>query len=195
MINESEVFHGASVSKLATAVTVLNKIERKEESFSKVVDGSTVDTLLTRMVNRSDNDAWASLNQLVGVDAIQQYGKIIGMDNINVYENQLSPLDVYILLKSLYFNEVLNPEDKVKLFNLMQNTQDESRIPAPIPINIPVAHKSGNYNDVYHDAGIVMYKRPYIIVVFGRGAETLEGRRVIQSISKAVFEYYQTKYK
>lgn len=192
MINENEIFHGASTTKIITAVVILQKIEKGEINFDVKINGQTIKELLTKMINQSDNDAWGTLNTIATHDDRQNLGINLGMSSLNIDDNKLSPLDMKILLRYLYKGQTLMSDDRSFLFLLMQNTQDETRIPNPIPLNIPVIHKSGNIDDVFHDVSIVFYDRPYILIVMGKGTNAGEGRKIIQDVSRTVFTYFQT---
>lgn len=194
LINEKVIFHGASVTKVLTAVSILTMIEKGEEDFARNVgDGQTIEDLLTIMINKSDNEAWDILNQIAGFKNMQHIGEAIGMKGLNVHTNELTAYDAGIFLKSLYRGRVLNRQLTEFLFGIMQKTHDETRIPQAVAPHIPVIHKTGYYEDVYHDAAIIMYEKPYVLVVFGKETTIPKGRKTIQGVSKIVYDFYEKK--
>jgi beta-lactamase class A len=61
-------------------------------------------------------------------------------------------------------------------------------IPAGLPPGTPVAHKTGWFRGVYHDAGIVMPegRRPYVLVVLTRGLpDDAKAHKLVADIARA----------
>lgn len=191
-INEDSIFHGASLTKVLTAVTILDKIEKNQESLSRKIQEETIETLLATLINRSDNRAWQTLNAIAGFNNMQTQGESLGMNNLNVYENELTPKDVATLLESLYYRKVLNEKNRQFLFTLMQDTETEDRLPAGVPEDLKIVHRSGTLDEYLHDAGIVFYDRPYILVVMGKNTNREEGTAAIKEVSATVYKYFKT---
>ena len=70
-------------------------------------------------------------------------------------------------------------------------------IPAGLPANTKVAHKTGSITKINHDAGIVYlpHRQPYVIVVLTRGLEDEKrAHQLIADISQTVYQtIIQTK--
>jgi beta-lactamase class A len=61
-------------------------------------------------------------------------------------------------------------------------------IPAGLPPGTPVAHKTGSFRGVYHDAAIVIPegRRPYVLVVLTRGLlDEAKAHRLVADIARA----------
>jgi len=185
LLNEHKLIYGASLTKVITAVSVLDKIEKNKIKFTP-----NIEKLITAMINRSDNDSWETLNYLVGFNFMQALGKELGMANLNVYGNELTPEDMTNLLDKLYRGDILSETNREFLFALMQDTETEDRIPAGVPENIQVIHKTGTLDDNIHDAGIILTERPYILVVMSKNTNRKEGTKIIQEVSKTIFDHF-----
>ena len=62
-------------------------------------------------------------------------------------------------------------------------------IPAGLPPNVVVAHKTGNITRIHHDAAIVRAERPYVLVVLVRGIDDEdESASLIADVSRIVYE-------
>ena len=74
--------------------------------------------------------------------------------------------------------------------DLLMRTQDTSKLIRGLPSGTRVAHKSGWYNGVANDVGIVSAPRgTYILAVFSEGVPDGEtGNQLIAAISRTVFE-------
>jgi beta-lactamase class A len=61
-------------------------------------------------------------------------------------------------------------------------------IPAGLPLNTPVAHKTGTITRIHHDAGIVYAARPYTLVVLVRGLDDEKASdALIAAVSRLVY--------
>ncbi len=151
-----------------------------------------------RLVNHSDNTAWAMLDRRLGADKISDELENMGTKNSRYYDYRsgyyTTPNDVLLLLEKLadplYTSEELSNE----MLDAMTETSLEDRIPEKLPREVRVAHKTGSYGENFGDAGVVFYKdrqdveRRYYLVVLAKGAGEPEARDVIQNVSLAVYE-------
>ena len=151
-----------------------------------------------RLVNHSDNTAWAMLDRRLGADKISAELENMGIKNSRYSDYNsgyyTTPNDVLLLLGKisdpLYTSEKLSNE----MLDAMTDTSLEDRIPEKLPSEVRVAHKTGSYAENFGDAGVVFYtdeqgvERSYSLVVLAKGAGEPEARDVIQNVSLAVYE-------
>ena len=65
-------------------------------------------------------------------------------------------------------------------------------IPAGLPPGTPVAHKTGSFRGVYHDAAIVEppHGRPFVLVVLTRGIkDEPRAHKLVADITRAVYRH------
>ena len=65
-------------------------------------------------------------------------------------------------------------------------------IPAGVPAGVGVAHKTGWFTGVYHDAAIVEPPRgkPFVLVVLTRGIKELKrAHKLVADITRAVYRH------
>jgi beta-lactamase class A len=151
-----------------------------------------------RLVNHSDNTAWAMLDRHLGADKIKAELENMGLESSRYYDYRsgyyTTPNDVLLLLRKISDPEFTSEELSEEMLDAMTETSLEDRIPEKLPLDVRVAHKTGSYGYNFSDAGVVFYKdgwgveRRYYLVVLARGAGEPEAREVIQSISLAVYE-------
>ena len=188
-INENKRFHGASTTKVLTALSMFKKVEDGKDSLSRNVGGSKIEDLIKVMLNKSDNDSWYLLNNMLGFVYMQKVGANLGMENFDLVINEVTAKDMAVLLESIYSSESLSPYHRNLLFQYMQNTIVENRLPSGVPKGIPVIHKIGTYGTSIHDAGIVLSENPYILVAMSTGTTLETGTKSIQEISKIVYNF------
>lgn len=56
------------------------------------------------------------------------------------------------------------------MFDILQQQQFNTALPAGVPPGTAVAHKTGSITRLHHDAGIVFGPRPYVLVLLVRGS-------------------------
>src|SRR5207253_1497441 len=76
-----------------------------------------------------------------------------------------------------------------RMLDLLSRQQHNDRLPVPLPLNIRLAHKTGELPKLRHDAGIVQAPGgAYVVVVMDEDAPTeAEARAAIVDISQAVY--------
>ena len=223
-INCDEVFESASLYKvflMAAVFTAINEgkfdldtqIGAKLSHLDKILGGRdfgyedfdadetighTIREALARIAAFSDNYAAILLAEKVGWDSIQLIADSVGATNTTI-KNPIttSAEDVGILFEKLYKGEVVSLESSEQVLDLLSKSQMNNRIPAKLPKEVKVAHKTGELAGVRNDAGIVFLDgNPYVIVMMSknlRGED--EGVENLAEISKIVYEYYASNQK
>ena len=57
------------------------------------------------------------------------------------------------------------------MIEILKRQKFNDAIPAGLPPDTAVAHKTGNITRIHHDAAIVFGPRPYVLVLLVRGIE------------------------
>jgi beta-lactamase class A len=151
-----------------------------------------------RLVNHSDNTAWAMLDRRLGEEKIRAELEDMGAEN-SVYSGPLypyytTPNDVLLLLEKISDSRFTSEELSDEMLDAMTDTAFEDRIPEMLPPEVRVAHKIGSYGDNFDDAGVIFYKddqgveQHYYLVVLTSGTSEYEARDAIQNMSLAVYE-------
>ncbi len=187
-INGAKSYHAASTMKLLTAVATYRLLTNSDYTLDTTYGNTTVKNLLESMINQSNNDSWAALNELVGLSAIQQVALDNQMLNTDVYENTTTGHDLTLFLHNLYFGDLLAMEQKKHLLSLMQNTETENRLPQGFSAQIELYHKSGTLlPEAFHDIGIVKGDHNTVVIsILGEKTTEPEGTRIIHTIAKVL---------
>jgi hypothetical protein len=102
-VNGDTAFTAASTGKMIPAIMFLQGVENGKYSLSQRYGSLTGSYLLKQMINRSNNDCWATFNNLLGLANEQAFAAKLGL-NYNPYKNTLSANDYATLLSKLYNN-------------------------------------------------------------------------------------------
>jgi len=163
----------------------------------------TVRDLATLMIIVSDNRATNRLIDLLGGDRINAYIARAGCHGTALArrmmdfaaraegrENFTTPKDMADLFLRLLRRELATPATTAVLMEILRAQQVRDRLPAWVPDDVAIAHKTGNLPGVMNDAGILYLPAgPAVASVFTSDlAADAEGRLAIQEIGRAIAE-------
>lgn len=165
--------------------------------------GSTysVDELLSKMIDISDNTATNMLIRLVGVHSINHTMVDLGLrrtrltgyvrtDNWSVRQAlESSPADMVHLLTMMAKRELVDDWSSNEMISILEDDQINTLLPEPLPQGIAIAHKTGSFFDTLNDVGIVYGDTPYVIAVMTTHLPSLDmGRTFIRALSLMTFQ-------
>jgi beta-lactamase class A len=96
------------------------------------------------------------------------------------------------LLVRLDREELVGPEQDRRMIDLLLGQRIADRLPALLPPDVPIAHKTADLDGFTHDAGMVYLPgRPYVLAVMAQGESPSEGKAIAAEISRLVFGYFR----
>ncbi len=103
-----------------------------------------------------------------------------------------SPNDMCRLLELIYDEDVLSPQSREAVLDILKRQQLNTVIPHALPPGTVVAHKTGSYYSVRCDVGIVFSPTgPYTVAIMAKQMTTGDRLRTdtgLAAISKAVYD-------
>lgn len=152
----------------------------------------SVDCALQTMVQMSGNGAADLLLSRLGVAAINAHIKADGLSNsaITATGAYTSPADVAAVLGSIARGEDVSSDASQRMLDLLSGQQQNDRLPVPLPLEVRVAHKTGELTKLRHDAAIVFAPSgAYALTVLVEDAPTeSDARSTIVDVSRAVYD-------
>jgi len=152
---------------------------------------------LDRMITRSDNATANLLLDKAGAANVNDTMRALGLQETRISGERLttSPRDMLHLLELLATEQdsVKRESNDEMLETLLAQTVND-RLPAQLPRDTPVAHKTGNLDNVVHDVGIV-YSPGATLVVALLASDVSEPGQVTQAeaaLTRAVYDYFNT---
>lgn len=219
--NAAESMPAASTIKVPVMVEVFRQLEEgrfdlnrhvtllardKDYGSGELCDapaGTTysVSTLLSKMIDISDNTASNMLIRLVGRRHINQTMARLGLDHTWLSSDvrtaswsvrttlRTSPHDMVHLLSLMARRQLVDEWSSNEMISILENDQINTLLPEPLPDDVPIAHKTGSFFDTLNDVGIVFEAdAPYVIAVMTTHLPSLSaGRSFIRSLSRAAF--------
>ena len=92
------------------------------------------------------------------------------------------------LMAAIARGQAVSPAASRGMSDILRMQQFNDAIPAGLPADVPVGHKTGNITRIHHDAAIVYAEKPYVLVVLTRGiAEQKTSAALIAGISRVIY--------
>jgi beta-lactamase class A len=215
-INETADFAPASLLKLPLALMFLTEGERNpsiletkllgvqsegslEQHFPSSQKINTtqpysVSELLRRMLNYSDNDAYAVLYAAANKDRLKETFLELGfIDSSRITDETLSVRRYAAIFRALYNSSYLNAELSERTLRWLSMSDFKQGLIAGVPEDVVVAHKFGERLTEdgvkqLHDCGIIYYPdNPYLLCVMTRGLDFDTLATIIGAVSQEVY--------
>lgn len=169
--------------------------------------GFTVKKLVELMIAESDNAATNMLVERLGFDYLNNCFKKLGLKDTNISrkmldfkkrkegeENFTTASDLAFLLEEIYNRRLINKRYSVMCLEFLKKQKMRDRIPARLPADTVVAHKTGLENNVCHDVGIVFTpKGNFLICVLTehKNKTARLAKELIAQVALLTHSYYQ----
>lgn len=217
-INEKENFSPASLLKVPIMIAALKKAEgepgflNKKVAYAQHLDknavpnitdpnllkiGSayTIEQLIERMIEYSDNEAKELLLRNIGEQFILKVMVDIGINvNTNMAADFVSVKDYSGFFRLLYNATYLNRDMSEKALKILSKTSFDRGIIAGLPKGLVVSHKFGEraYLDTdikqLHECGIVYNNgNPYLVCIMTRGTDFSQLASVLSDVSAIIY--------
>ncbi|MFL6213245.1 MAG: serine hydrolase [Blastocatellia bacterium] len=172
--------------------------------YKRIGERATVRELMRLMIIASSNLATNILIERVTPARIMALMRDMGAHHIEVrrgvednkaYErglnNTTTARDLMILLRRIAASRAVSKQASDEMVRLMLDQQFNESIPAGLPKEARVAHKTGSITAINHDAAIVFlpHRKPYVLVVLTRGLnDEARAHQLIAEISRVIYE-------
>src|ERR687886_533016 len=151
----------------------------------------TIDCALRSMVEMSGNTAADLLVDRLGLQTVTAQMHSLGLDHSALTDDTAftSPGDVAHVLEAIGRHAAVSASASDRMLELLSRQQHNDRLPAPLPLAVRLAHKTGELPKLRHDAGIVLAPGgSYVVVAMVDDApDEAEARAAIVDVSQAVY--------
>lgn len=152
----------------------------------------TVTQAMTRVATISDNYAAIMLVEKIGWEKVRAQAKAIGANDTSIKDPiTTTAYDIGLFFKKLYLKQVVSENASNKIIELLALSRLNNRIPALLPDELKIVHKTGELARARNDAGIVFLEgNPYLIVMLSKDLKYEDdGIETLAEISKMSYEY------
>ena len=157
--------------------------------------------LCEQMITISSNLATNVLMEKLGIERIRATVTRLKAPGMNVLRgvedqkafdkgmsNQTTGRALMTLLTAIVDGTAASKNSCAQMQEILKRQKFNDGIPAGVPKDIAVGHKTGTITAIHHDAAIVYAKQPYILVVMTRGmADEKKSDLLIAEISRIVY--------
>ena len=203
-------FPMASTVKVAVAALYLAQVDHGRRSLDDTINGVPARSLIRRMLVHSDNRSTdILLNDLGGPRAVHDWLQDNGVSGLRVdrniadllrskrdlwdYRDSSTPVAMIDLLRRIYKAELIKPESRNYLLDLMAQCQTgRNRMKALLPFGTPVEHKTGTLNGLTDDVGFITLPdgRRVAVAIFARGGR--DRPRTIAESARAIYDGFKS---
>lgn len=171
--------------------------------YTRVGQTETIRELIRLMITVSSNLATNILIERVTPERVMDLMHTIGAEHIRVLRgvedgkafqqglnNTTTARDLMIILRRIAERRAVSPKASDEMIKIMLDQKFNEGIPAGLPRNARVSHKTGSITKINHDAAIVYApgRKPYVLVVLTRGIEDEKlAHKLIADISRTVY--------
>lgn len=217
-----EVFKQASEGKfdLNDSILVKNEFKSIVDSSTYSMDLSedsgenlyhfigkkrTIKQLVYDMITVSSNLATNILIDTVKAENVMQTMKKIGANDIQVLRgvedlkafnlglnNTTTAHDLMIIFEKIANGEIVSKNACEEMIDILLDQKLNTRIPALLPEEVKVAHKTGSITGVGHDSGIVFLPdgRKYVLVILAKNLDSAkDGEKTEAEVSRLIYDY------
>jgi beta-lactamase class A len=189
----------------ASSFRILSERDADSEVQSAIGKTMRVRDLARNMIIRSSNLATNLLLDLLGIEFLQRTLEQHGLSGIDLrrgvedelafehgINNRATAEGLVHLLRWIAEERAFSPEISRYMLEILHDQEFRSGIPAGLPANARVAHKTGEISTVAHDAGIVYlpHRKPYVVAILSEWEPETTGRSpTIAAASYLVYEH------
>lgn len=187
----------------------LYSLNKKDDSdtliYNHISEKRTVYSLMYDMIIISSNMATNLIIELVDAKNVTHTLRSIGANDIQVLRgvedtkafetgmnNQVTAYDLMLLFEKIDKEELVNSEASMAMMDILLNQKFNDIIPANLPKEVKVAHKTGWITGIHHDSGIVFLPdgRKYVLVMLSKDLKDEDtGIKTMANISKSIYDF------
>jgi beta-lactamase class A len=180
--------------------------DSQQELYSQLGTRRTIYDLMYQMIIMSSNLATNILIEMVDGKKVTQTMRDLGAADIQVLRgvedskayaqglnNTTTAYDLMLIYDKMAKGEIVGPGACTEMIKILLDQKFREIIPAHLPADVRVAHKTGSINGVQHDSGIVFLPdgKKYVLVLLSRKLEDEKAAvAAMARVSEIVYRYF-----
>jgi beta-lactamase class A len=178
--------------------------DSEEALYGQVGKKKAIKDLVYDMIIVSSNLATNLVIDLVDARKVTQTMRQLGAPDINVLRgvedikafdlgmsNSTTAFDLMVIFEKIAKGEAVNKKASEEMIEILLDQKFNEIIPALLPKEVKVAHKTGAITGVHHDSGIVFLPdgRKYILVLLSKELKDFDaGTEAMAKVSKLIYD-------
>ena len=189
---------GGEPFKVATSRDANSSVHRAIGKTMKL------EQLAEHMITTSSNLATNLLLDLIGIEESNKILHELGIEGIELHRgvederafdagifNKVTANGLLKVFRLIEDRALFSPESSQRMLDILHKQEFKSFIPAGLPSEARVAHKTGEISTIAHDAGLVFLpdRKPYALVILTEWDADKGGRSdTLAKVSRAVYQ-------
>jgi beta-lactamase class A len=205
-LNDSFVLKNEFKSIVDSSIFNLNGDDDSEkELYHHLGEKRTLYNLVYDMIIKSSNLATNTVIELVNAQNVTKTMRQLGAKHIQVlrgvedsrafakgFNNVTTANDLMVIYEKMAKGEIVDSTSSQAMIKILLNQQFNEIIPALLPKDVKVAHKTGNISHVQHDSGIVFLPngRKYVLVLLSKNLQKEDQAiKAMADVSEMIYKY------
>ncbi|MBX2946621.1 MAG: serine hydrolase [Cyclobacteriaceae bacterium] len=179
--------------------------DSEQDLYAQVGSKQTLANLVYEMIIVSSNLATNIVIELVDAKKVTETMRTLGAMDIQVLRgvedgkafeqglnNTTTAYDLLLIFEHLAKRNIVNQEACEDMTRILMDQKFKEIIPAKLPAEVKVAHKTGSITGVRHDSGIIFLPdgRKYVLVLLSKGMTDPEaGVEAMATVSRMIYDY------
>jgi len=162
----------------------------------------TVRDLIVLMIILSDNTATNLMIDMLGVEPVNETMRELGIPGITLrrklfepelsrrgIQNTITARGVGMLLGRMAEGRLLGEAPDRQMMDILLDQRLNGKLPFFLhPLDVDVAHKTGEDDGTTHDAGVVFAKKPFVVCMLSNDVDVPRFERLIQDTALELYE-------
>ena len=179
--------------------------DSETELYKHIGEKRTISYLLSQMIIVSSNFSTNLIMELVDAKNVSATMVQLGAKDIHVLRgvedgkafakglnNTITANGLMMLFEKMAKGETVNPAASQAMIDILLDQKFNEIIPARLPADVKVAHKTGSINGVQHDTGIVFlpHGKKYVLVLLSKNLKDEKAAiKAMANVSKQIYEF------
>jgi beta-lactamase class A len=196
-VNPDRSYLSASLYKLFVADQIYHMIDTGDLTYGSSAGGGSNTTIrgcLGRMISASDSICGMALGDILNWGAQNPALAAQGFTETDLTTpQQTSARDVAALFEKLYDNTLDSSASNSAFLALLKSQEIDDRLPQGLPAGTIIAHKTGNLDNMVHDAGLIYGpKTDYLVVVMsGPWTQPADAPAQFAALSQELWRFFE----
>lgn len=181
------------------------KDDSELELYKQIGQKKSIYDLVYQMIILSSNFATNLIIDLVNAKKVTATMRTLGAKDIQVLRgvedqkafdkgmnNTTTAYDLMLIFEQIAKGKVVSRKACREMINILLDQRFNDIIPAKLPADVKVAHKTGWITGLHHDAGIIFLPdgRKYILVLLSKNLEDEKaGVKAMATVSEMIYQY------
>lgn len=180
--------------------------DSEEKLYARIGQKATIRDLVYDMITYSSNLATNIIIDKVDARKVTQTMRDMGAMDIQVLRgvedskaydlglnNTTTAYDLMLIFKQIGTGKAVSPKASESMIEILLDQKFNEEIPALLPDDVKVAHKTGWISTASHDSGLVILpdQSKYVLVIMSKNWESSDASNQLKAeISRMIYDYY-----